>query len=676
MKVAWIVADPSVNIASTRYRCFYPALALADCGLENYIFQSADDARKSIAAFSAVIFVKRLDDESLALANEAYAHGVKIYVDLCDNVVVSSYTKQYSVRPTLNLIAVSAIAEAVVTASSALADAVRPLLPRHVRFVEIPDQIENRATFERATALSGTVQKTAKRRQPPAGQTAQAALPAETAQPNEKTVQPVLVKKQSGLAALLRLFLSSNDDDARRPSGMWLWRGVRFAKTVVTEPSVAASRFSQLVRRRSQRQSQAPAKKPRAVSKASSIIASPAPAPAPSATNAIAGQANAAFSLPARPGPPRKTVLWFGNYGAPHSDFGLLALLPVIPALEAVARDIDIELLIITNNRKLFDTFIAPAAVPTRYIEWSADAVFEAIAHTAVCIFPFGHDAFSVTKSSNRPVFAFEHGVPVVSSRLASLEPLSSAIVFDDWDGGLRRFLGPGADDARAVAVAAAREVIDRLYAPAVIGRAWLDVLQRPARKLRHGYSAATAQTQRIGILLNLAQDHDILFPIIDRLRLRRDVELRLLLAPKAIASSPRTLRAIIDRGIVPYALDGPAITAGDDRIVRDLTALLTASETSLNPHKIAHALTKSAIARGVRTFTLQHGVENVGLSFFDDVQGSDVVFAADAVLTWSDPAAFPEMLRPETRAKCIAVGRSSSPHPTPMPPPPEFAGR
>ncbi len=685
MKVAWIVADPSVNIASTRYRCFYPALALADCGIQNYIFQSAGDARTSIATFSAVIFVKRLEDESLTLANEAYAHGVKIYIDLCDNVVVSSYTKQYSVRPTLNLIAVSAIAEAVVTASAALADAVRPLLPRHVRCVEIPDQIENRATFERATALSGTVQKAAKRHEPPAGQTAA------TAVPRARTVPPVLVKKQRGFVALVRLFLNGRDDNARRPSGIWLWRGARFAKTVITEPSVAAARVSQMFRRRSPLQSQSPAAKSRAVSKASTVSASLTPSAASviaaHATDANAGEVHAPVTgqfthasifsaLPAEQTSPRKTVLWFGNYGAPHSDFGLLALLPVIPALEAVARDIDIELLVITNNRKLFDTYIAPAAVPTRYIEWSADAVFDAMYHTDVCIFPFGHDAFSVTKSSNRPVFAFEHGVPVISSRLASLEPLSAAIVFDDWEGGLRRFLGPGADAAREVAVAAAREVIDRLYAPAVIGRAWLDVLQRPARKLRHGYSAATAQTQRIGILLNLAQDHDILFPIIDRLRLRRDIELRLLLGPKAIALSPRTLRAIIDRGIVPYALDGSAIMAGDDRIVRDLTALLTASETSLNPHKIAHALTKSAAARGVRTFTLQHGLENVGLSFFDDVQGRDVVFAADAVLTWSDPAAFPEMLRPETRAKCIAVGRSSSPHPTPMPPPPEFAGR
>jgi hypothetical protein len=179
-----------------------------------------------------------------------------------------------------------------------------------------------------------------------------------------------------------------------------------------------------------------------------------------------------------------------------------------------------------------------------------------------------------------------------------------------------------------------------------------------------------------VGVVLNLAQDLDLLLPIIDELRVRPGVAMRLIVVPELVTRSRRVLRAIIERGIVPYAIDGAATLGGDDRVLRGLDALLTAAETSLNPHRFAHALTKTANSCGIETYTLQHGLENVGLSYFDDTHGSGVTIAARHILTWADPAFLPAATPPATRVKCRAIGRTSQVRATRMPEPPELAGR
>ena len=84
----------------------------------------------------------------------------------------------------------------------------------------------------------------------------------------------------------------------------------------------------------------------------------------------------------------------------------------------------------------------------------------------------------------------------------------------------------------------------------------------------------------------------------------------------------------------------------------------MTASESTAPQHRVAHALTQLANVYGVQTFTLQHGVENVGLTYFDEVHGRDVRFASKTVFTWADPALLPDAIPLQTRAKCVAVGR------------------
>ena len=628
-RVAWVVGQLSTDVASTRYRCLYPALALQDVGVESRFFSRSKQLLPDLTQFDALVFVKLLDADSLQVAAAAKVLGLKVFVDLCDNVIVSSYATKQDLRPSMRLAAVSAIADCVITASPALADAVRPLLSARVHFIVVPDQIETAQSVREAALMA---------------QEAHAAGLAASAPSRDRISR--------GLAFMQLLF--ANPPQATKVLG----RKLLFATSAPRHPVARLIQFTRHTLL--------------APREAHSILvgklrqdSSPAGVAQPS------GAQSAEFVDPPAN---RKIVLWFGNYGAPHSDFGMLGLLQTAKALEAVAQSVELELVVISNNEAMFNASIKRIGVPTRYIEWSTNAVFEALRHADVCLVPFGRDPFSVTKSANRAVMALHHGVPVVTSRLASMEPLGDAVAFDDWETGLRHFLGPDAEKNRREAVAKARDVLDRLYAPEAIGRAWNEILTGPSRKQRFGYT--TDKRVEIGVLLNLSQDLDLLLPVLDALITRQDVFLRVLLAPGLVESSNRVLRALIDREIVPFVLERQAVLMGEDRILRNLDVLLTASETSLNPHKLAHQLTKSARGLGVATYTLQHGLENVGLTFFDGLQGADVTFAAEHVLTWAEPDKLPATLRPETRAKCVAVGRASRIEAVAAPPPPGLAGR
>jgi len=124
-------------------------------------------------------------------------------------------------------------------------------------------------------------------------------------------------------------------------------------------------------------------------------------------------EAAAEPSVPAPEG--RKRVLWFGNSGAKHSTFGIFSLLPAIPALAELDRTVPLELVVVSNNRPLFEGLTKGSGVPSRYVPWSAGAVYDELARADVALLSSGDDEFSSIKSLNRTLQALAAGVPVVS---------------------------------------------------------------------------------------------------------------------------------------------------------------------------------------------------------------------------------------------------------------------
>lgn len=67
---------------------------------------------------------------------------------------------------------------------------------------------------------------------------------------------------------------------------------------------------------------------------------------------------------------------------------------------------------------------------------------------------------------------------------------------------------------------------------------------------------------------------------------------------------------------------------------------------------------TRWAKRQGVRTFTLQHGFENVGLTYSDnDFPIETVKFESDAIFVWGPLELLHKNVRNDTRGKCIPIG-------------------
>lgn len=171
-----------------------------------------------------------------------------------------------------------------------------------------------------------------------------------------------------------------------------------------------------------------------------------------------------------------KRILWYGNHGAAHARFGMLDLLDIRDALEAVAREHDVVLVVVSDNEDKYRDHIAPLAIPTEYHRWSHATVDRELQRASVVVVPNSLEVFSRCKSANRAVFSLQHGVPVIATRTAALEGLAECVVFDDFLHGLRRYLGDtnaARDDVRK-----SRDVIERLFGLTAIASAWSAVLE------------------------------------------------------------------------------------------------------------------------------------------------------------------------------------------------------
>lgn len=158
-------------------------------------------------------------------------------------------------------------------------------------------------------------------------------------------------------------------------------------------------------------------------------------------------------------------------------------------------------------------------------------------------------------------------------------------------------------------------------------------------------------------LFFQLGGDIDILSPSLEW-RARPDVRLRLVVSTKLWETSAR-LHLLFDAfGLSPDFRLPPAASAADlSAALAGADALLTASETTLKPHALAHALANRANELGIATYTLQHGIENVGLTYFDASQGPEVRFASRTVCLWNEPSALPAAVSDETRRKCVCAG-------------------
>jgi len=614
--IGWKVSTLNLDLASLRYRAILPMLALERFGIKGKIFNKPN--RDSLIGLDALVIVKSFTFEDYWLAQEAVKMKVPVIFDLCDNIFIGHYAKKNPISPSTIFLLIADIATAIVVTTDPLATIVREKTLGQTPVYIIPDGIIT-------PMLLATAKKRLRLLQ----------LYKSLHQIIINNVISRLVRKGKGKlyilmtaplngisrSSLLKNVIKKIGKHSRHYLNwrFWATRTYHHYKQLRAHVAGRAHRLTSNT-------------KPTSVSKAEKS--------APHTGQPLVASSSS------------RKIVWFGNHGADHADFGMLDLLSIREPLERLASEFPLELVVISNNLKKFNNHISQIAIPSRYIEWSNESMTDHLRNADVVVIPSSLDDFSICKSANRTILALSHGVPVVATATPALETLRKCIEVDDFEGGLRLYL-TDADHVKRH-VQKGQECIEQLYGQQTIGQLWNNVINEA---IQAQGKTDIYESPELIIAIHLPQDIDLAKPILEAAQ-QHGLRCVIWTSLAAVQRWPQLLKWIqgLDLGWNIFPVD---LKDFDKSMFPDsVYALVTITETSLNPHQFTHQLTKLANSAGIYTATMQHGYENVGLSYSDELQDiKHIKFAAHQIFTWGHLETLHTEICLKTKLKCYPVG-------------------
>jgi hypothetical protein len=166
---------------------------------------------------------------------------------------------------------------------------------------------------------------------------------------------------------------------------------------------------------------------------------------------------------------------------------------------------------------------------------------------------------------------------------------------------------------------------------------------------------AANDRPPALLCLVDLVQDLDVLLPVMLAARDSGRFSITVCMTSWLGRSAPWAPERLAEAGFEPIVVERHHLQTCENLPLERFDALLTASESTTAAHRFGHALVKHANRQGLATITLQHGLENLGLTSRVD---GDHEFASKTVLTWGPPAALPRWVPYSRRRRCVGVGR------------------
>lgn len=170
-----------------------------------------------------------------------------------------------------------------------------------------------------------------------------------------------------------------------------------------------------------------------------------------------------------------------------------------------------------------------------------------------------------------------------------------------------------------------------------------------------------SANKHRIIVYISLIQDIERLMPIICELERRPAFDIRICVQESVARHCAQRLDDLRYIGMPVQTVAAWSVVAGFNPKLRNIDALVTASESNLRAHFVGHVLTKRANRMGVRTYTVQHGHDQIGLTYLDGT-GRHVEYASRRILTWRAPETLPPGVSASIRKKCVPIGFPASP--------------
>lgn len=349
----------------------------------------------------------------------------------------------------------------------------------------------------------------------------------------------------------------------------------------------------------------------------------------------------------------RRSLIWFGNHGGPHSDFGMATLLTIGPELREAYRQSPFMLIIVSNDHDKWKHLIEPIGVPTRFVPWSHEGTQVLLKKARAFIMPTGDDSFSLGKSANRVTLALEQNTPVIAEPLESLDWMATGVHRSGIAEQIVKCIEnrqAALEDAQALRASAHDH-----FSISRIAASWKDTVDalQPYAKPRGQYGDLKLP-EKLLVLINNATDRPIGMAVLDVAR-KLGVETGVIVSQEACFRNPQLIEDLVARRISPTFIQRKDTRRKDYRWLRNASALFCPSESSLPAHVVPHWLTKLAQQCSIRTYTAQHGLSNIALT---DPLSKDTSIASETIFTWNDPAGLPGWVDPSIRDRSIATGR------------------
>ena len=337
----------------------------------------------------------------------------------------------------------------------------------------------------------------------------------------------------------------------------------------------------------------------------------------------------------------------------------------IAPALQRAASRDKIYFVIVAPNPGAIAHVITDFELPAQMIAEEDESWLELLnLKPAAVICAAGLESSSSLKGAIWALTALRAGVPLITNSHPLLEPFFGSIILDDWERGLALYTSEsiwfrGVD--RAIGLAKARTFASLSEATT----AWQPLLSGSGLPPSNGNLLAATKPVLV-VLFDLAQDLDVLLPILRAIQELGRLDCHCLVTEWLEQESPRTLTVLKHEGFPFQRISRDLIRAEGVSWPPRARALLTGSESNVDAHRVGHALTRVANDAGFATFTVQHGFENIGLTYKDAVHGPDVVFASQYIFTWCAVDKLPDWLCESTRSRVVPVGLTK-PTPTPI---------
>lgn len=342
-----------------------------------------------------------------------------------------------------------------------------------------------------------------------------------------------------------------------------------------------------------------------------------------------------------------RRIVWFGASRRPNGEGGVAELLLAAGDLVDLAAETPLRIDVVGRSPRWTRRYLKHLGMPVSFHRYSPARVRRQLRKADLCLLPGGDPAGSA-RSPARENLAIALGIPTVTSAGdRSLLPQMRAALAD-------RATALGQQDAN-------RQTIMRDHGGRAVTAAWrhaIDVARSSLgqRSPAQGIVLQIGQRLRVQFLLQQFQDLDLIVPIAEAASSCADLDVRVAVLAKISIPASRRLRTIHGNGGKIEFRHAPDLL--NSRLAAACFAAdvaVTASEGPGFGARFARAFVAGSLAAGARVVSLQHGLDNGGLTYGPQLSPRSLM--SDVILTWGGLDRLTHAACPETRAKVIPVG-------------------